>query len=113
MSDSVHAARIVAYSGAVTAGFTLSDGWMVSLPFVGIVFIEAILYAHRTFDSFLGKSRDWIVERAATRAVELIDQRERDEDLMQALASLGDELPEDIVEAARNRRLQITVKDDE
>ena len=47
------------------------------------------------------------------RALALFEQRRRDEDLMRTLASLDDELPSEVVDAAKSGRLEIRVRDEE
>ena len=113
MSDRVHAARIVAYSGAVTAGFTLGEGWTVSLPFVGIVVIEMIVFAHRIYGVLFGKVREDLLREAAVRAEAQIENRRLEELAREAIQAMPGSLPPEVSQALEDGRLQITVKDDE
>ena len=117
MTDSGFTARAIAYGTVVAAGISASiaagEWWALSLPFAGVAFIETVLSASRWFSLLRGKAEDRIVERAALRALALFEQRKRDEDMMRTLASLDDELPSEVVDAAKSGRLEIRVRDDE
>ena len=112
MSDSVKAARIVAYSAAVTAGFTLGEGWTISLPFIGIAFIEMIVFAHQAYSLFLGKVREEIVQEAAARAATQIENQRLVGRALESIQAAPGRLPPDVSEALAEGRLQLTVSDD-
>ena len=115
MSDRVLAARFLAYGAVLAAGLTASvtsrEWWTLGLPFIGIVFVEALVYAATVFDFLKGKTREHVIEQAAKRAVELIVTEQRHRETLELIAAMRGRLPDYMVDAAGSGRLRITVEE--
>ncbi len=117
MSDRIPAARFVAYSVILAAGIpasiTTREWWTLSLPIIAIVFVEAVMITDRVRDFLWGKTREFVIEQAAKRAVELILAEQRSREATGLIASMRGRLPDYIVDAAESGRLEIRVREEE
>ena len=112
MDNSLNAARVVAYTGAIVAAIPLTDDWKIAIPFVGIAMIEFVLIAHKLVDMARGKAFRFIVDEAADRAVLQIRRDEQRTETMGTIARLRGVLPDTIVDAAEEGRLLIDIDED-
>ena len=86
---------------------------MVGLPFIGIAFIETIVFTHRIYSFLVGKFREELLQEAATRAATQIKNRQLEESARESILAAPHRLPPEVGKALEDGRLQITVKDDE
>ena len=64
MDNSLNAARVVAYTGAIVTAIPFTGDWKIAIPFVGIAIIEFVLIAHKLVDMARGKLPVTIVDAA-------------------------------------------------